>query len=194
MQRYKFESNSQPVLGLHTHHHVAMSDAKIQIWKQFTTWRGRSLYVGGCNVRCKDTNLKAIHNLSRWLPTARALQCPMQRYKFESNSQPAGAVQPMAVGCNVRCKDTNLKAIHNRPKGGTAKPGLQCPMQRYKFESNSQHLLQNVLRRASCNVRCKDTNLKAIHNALMTVRSVNRLQCPMQRYKFESNSQLANIA
>ena len=42
----------------------------------------------------------------------------------------------------------------------------------------------------SCNIRCKDTNLKAIHNDDADWSDDHELQYPMQRYKFESNSQL----
>ena len=36
----------------------------------------------------------------------------LQRYKFESNSQPVVAVRGRWRGCALPCKDTNLKAIH----------------------------------------------------------------------------------
>ena len=38
---------------------------------------------------------------------------PIQRYKFESNSQLVGVDALQAVSCVIRYKDTNLKAIHN---------------------------------------------------------------------------------
>ena len=38
------------------------------------------------------------------------------------------------------------------------------PIQRYKFESNSQLLKQMEFNFMSCVIRYKDTNLKAIHN------------------------------
>ena len=47
-------------------------------------------------------------------PTVIALCHPIQRYKFESNSQPYDMVDPWRDGCVIRYKDTNLKAIHNR--------------------------------------------------------------------------------
>ena len=41
---------------------------------------------------------------------------PIQRYKFESNSQPDGNLNVPQRGCVIRYKDTNLKAIHNWPR------------------------------------------------------------------------------
>ena len=38
---------------------------------------------------------------------------PIQRYKFESNSQHQLSVQQLCLSCVIRYKDTNLKAIHN---------------------------------------------------------------------------------
>ena len=67
---------------------VVFATAKILIWKQFTTKRLRKRLVTGCVCNCKDTNLKAIHNLV--LVTLTLSHC-----------------------CVCNCKDTNLKAIHN---------------------------------------------------------------------------------
>ena len=39
---------------------------------------------------------------------------PIQRYKFESNSQRPWACLTLYACCVIRYKDTNLKAIHNR--------------------------------------------------------------------------------
>ena len=41
---------------------------------------------------------------------------------------------------------------------------LYCTIQRYKFESNSQHIRGEETSVPSCIARYKDTNLKAIHN------------------------------
>ena len=140
---------------------------------------------------------------------------PMQRYKFESNSQQKEKKEKIIISCVYLCKDTNLKAIHNVP-GELAEAWRLClPMQRYKFESNSQLIIVTLLGKWSCVYLCKDTNLKAIHNTLVFFHWVlivvftyakiqiwkqftTHRQClplyyqlclPMQRYKFESNSQ-----
>ncbi len=72
----------------------------------------------------------------------------LQRYKFESNSQRLHGPREPAAGCVIPCKDTNLKAIHNDH-------GLQHTHNR-KEEGEITHL--------GCVIPCKDTNLKAIHN------------------------------
>ena len=143
------------------------------------------------------------------------LYYPIQRYKFESNSQltPLSLYSP--VRCIIRYKDTNLKAIHNGSLGDTQFKGvvlsdtkiqiwkqfttllrsstprvwLYYPIQRYKFESNSQRWRPINHYLNCCIIRYKDTNLKAIHNSrLIHLRSL-ALYYPIQRYKFESNSQ-----
>ena len=63
IQRYKFESNSQLNRLISQNRIVVLSDTKIQIWKQFTT-------------------------LDVVVTTAGMLYYLIQRYKFESNSQP----------------------------------------------------------------------------------------------------------
>ena len=63
-----------------------------------------------CVIRYKDTNLKAIHNH------------PIQRYKFESNSQPRLSAMRDCLCCVIRYKDTNLKAIHNPQQSARAVP------------------------------------------------------------------------
>ncbi len=139
--------------------------AKIQIWKQFTTTLAKS-----------DAETR--------------LCLPMQRYKFESNSQPIDGKEPAVGCCAYLCKDTNLKAIHNLCLGGwllyivvltyakiqiwkqfttkrlkcSHRQSLCLPMQRYKFESNSQPSCIRTRALPRCAYLCKDTNLKAIHN------------------------------
>ena len=68
--------------------------------------------------------------------------------------------------------------------------GLYYQIQRYKFESNSQLPHNIVIRFNGCITRYKDTNLKAIHNDGTMEQYATRLYYQIQRYKFESNSQL----
>ena len=169
---------------------VVLSDTKIQIWKQFTT-------PGQLPISCVP------------------LYYPIQRYKFESNSQPARRRGHAWSGCIIRYKDTNLKAIHNSYCSWHFNHKLYYPIQRYKFESNSQPSFVDIVPSSGCIIRYKDTNLKAIHNkglaliaALKVVLSDTKIQIwkqfttntgfvltvgalyyPIQRYKFESNSQ-----
>ena len=190
IQRYKFESNSQPAVCTET---------------------SKSC----CIIRYKDTNLKAIHNdrLSRSI--ADMLYYPIQRYKFESNSQRILPIFVLCRCCIIRYKDTNLKAIHNVTSSPSICARLYYPIQRYKFESNSQRVVTRFGFQISCIIRYKDTNLKAIHNVASptnlrhyVVLSDTKIQIwkqfttwvnwyllprelyyPIQRYKFESNSQ-----
>ena len=142
LQRYKFESNSQP-------------------------WWHSVVESLRCVIPCKDTNLKAIHNgtsnealrisdvwypakIQIWkqfttgwliLPKREAMCDTLQRYKFESNSQRETGRRSVNVGCVIPCKDTNLKAIHNW--------------------STSPHACSH-----GCVIPCKDTNLKAVHKII----------------------------
>ena len=113
-QRYQFESNSQ----------------------QFTS---DGVAVCWCLWSHKDTNLKAIHNISHsvcpatfgvyghtkipiWKQFTTRLHCSpqscqvfmvTQRYQFESNSQQDHVNALVLRRCLWSHKDTNLKAIHN---------------------------------------------------------------------------------
>ena len=192
IQRYKFESNSQHddfevyapfrciiwykdtnLKAIHNRFteslptlDVVLSDTKIQIWKQFTT-------------------------LARMTFPSSTLYYLIQRYKFESNSQPVGQDSGQGTCCIIWYKDTNLKAIHNKPKtdyfpqlvvlsdtkiqiwkqftteGPWRVHGLRLYylIQRYKFESNSQHKGNISVPHLCCIIWYKDTNLKAIHNS-----------------------------
>ena len=91
--------------------------------------------------------------------------------------------------CIIRYKDTNLKAIHNHYLQRMLRCRLYYPIQRYKFESNSQLVARRDHSEGCCIIRYKDTNLKAIHNSDKLLNK--RLYYPIQRYKFESNSQPA---
>ena len=94
------------------------------------------------------------------------------------------------MSCITRYKDTNLKAIHNTPTPVINVFKLYYTIQRYKFESNSQPAAEKIRGRGGCITRYKDTNLKAIHNVDGVDYTHYRLYYTIQRYKFESNSQL----
>lgn len=67
------------------------------------------------------------------------------------------------------------------------------PIQRYKFESNSQQPLLVEARHAGCVTRYKDTNLKAIHNSISFEYFCILLCHPIQKYKFESDDIILNV-
>ena len=220
---------------------VVFTYAKIQIWKQFTTrqpfHRTKSLLylpmqrykfesnsqhyeskvVGkrSCVYLCKDTNLKAIHNLIHLVCPLRTvvftyakiqiwkqftthedkyvylyqLCLPMQRYKFESNSQHDSARSEEHGSCVYLCKDTNLKAIHNFMECVPYDYKLCLPMQRYKFESNSQRLVDYSSVYIVVFTYAKIQIWKQFTTYTLSCSWRSRLCLPMQRYKFESNSQ-----
>ena len=91
----------------------------------------------------------------------------MQRYNFESNSQRNMITTAVTTSCCYWCKDTILKAIHNSSGKLIKVSRLLLLMQRYNFESNSQH--------------GEDSDY--INEKLLLL---------MQRYNFESNSQLCH--
>ena len=87
--------------------------AKILIWKQITTSHERNAEGSRCIWLCKDTNLKANHNIAVWpnhfyigvYDSAKILI-----WKQITTSQVSST---SLAGCIWLCKDTNLKANHN---------------------------------------------------------------------------------
>ena len=145
---------------------VVLHDTKIQIWKQFTTdkesltsvvelyytiqrykFESNSQRLTSCSplrMRCitryKDTNLKAIHNSQELQRTSAKLYYTIQRYKFESNSQPTA---PYISLNDVVLHDTKIqiwKQFTTTRSQVRRRPRLYYTIQRYKFESNSQPL------------------------------------------------------
>ena len=114
----------------------------------------------------------------------------VQRYKFESKSQ----LIPITYYGNCSCfqwfKDTNLKVNHNCLRVLQRKLSLFPMVQRYKFESKSQ--LDDIIDydKYCCFQWFKDTNLKVNHNGLLLLVVIMLLFPMVQRYKFESKSQL----
>ena len=191
LQRYSFESNSQPFLTGIIIFVVVFYLTKILIWKQFTTSGYKS---------CAISLLFSI----------------LQRYSFESNSQPLSMTSVNFFGCFLSYKDTHLKAIHNTEWAVSLSFMLFSILQRYSFESNSQPSGLLVRSFLCCFLSYKDTHLKAIHNSSVTGLPLYMvvfyltkiliwkqftttiwngwsnwgLFSILQRYSFESNSQL----
>ena len=191
IQKYKFESKSQPTArwlcrcsccinqykntNLKANHNVidvwaqrtpaVSTNTKIQIWKQITT----------CSCEVWKTS---------------ELYQPIQKYKFESKSQPSLLFTANSSCCINQYKNTNLKANHNLaakvPKFLLAVStntkiqiwkqittplrfeklpnGLYQPIQKYKFESKSQQGCRGNRPGTGCINQYKNTNLKANHN------------------------------
>ena len=216
IQRYKFESNSQQMEAWATSHRVVLSNTKIQIWKQFTThWRWhsqtRALYYQIQRYKFesnsqhpiilnpKSTVVLSNTKIQIWKQFTTGLSADLQwlvlyyqiqRYKFESNSQLASlaAHLDMVVLSNTKIQiwkqftTVGLSLLWCAP--------LYYQIQRYKFESNSQQDFLVRLQHNRCIIKYKDTNLKAIHNRPHAVLGDCLLYYQIQRYKFESNSQL----
>ena len=92
--------------------------------------------------------------------------------------------------CFLSYKDTHLKAIHNPQVALFLGKELFSILQRYSFESNSQQSTTTFDLSLSCFLSYKDTHLKAIHNFSIPLQEQGRLFSILQRYSFESNSQL----
>ena len=117
--------------------------------------------------------------------------------------------------CLPYCKGTILKAIHNcinyqifRAKGvyriakvrfwkqfttERLKPLKEARvftvLQRYDFESNSQHASHNSFSGTRCLPYCKGTILKAIHNQPLLLSPLRKVFTVLQRYNFGTKSQ-----
>ena len=113
----------------------------------------------------------------------------LQRYDFESNSQPIAVPCRNAVGCLPYCKGTILKAIHNETASSPFCCAVFTVLQRYDFESNSQRHSQRFGFGFRCLPYCKGTILKAIHNWNEFNDPNGSVFTVLQRYDFESNSQ-----
>ena len=194
-------------------------NTKIQIWKQITTIRvwpsqGRQVYHPiqkykfesksqrleqgrllnfWCITQYKNTNLKANHNavvcgdercigvspntkIQIWkqITTTVLTTCfqlwvyhPIQKYKFESKSQRSWGSPLPWTGCITQYKNTNLKANHN-----------------YFF-----------FRRPQCGGVSPNTKIqiwKQITTTVMLLLTIWKVYHPIQKYKFESKSQLSD--
>ena len=89
----------------------------------------------------------------------------VQRYKFESKSQLPTWRYYYSRCCFQWSKDTNLKANHNNIYRYEKDIVLFSMVQRYKFESKSQHFCATASASPCCFQWSKDTNLKANHNS-----------------------------
>ena len=191
VQRYKFESKSQQlkemltengccfqwfkgtnlkanhntVLAIRLTFAVVSNGSKVQIWKQITT--------------------------TVFIKLGEFLLFPMvQRYKFESKSQRGKIFPTISRCCFQWFKGTNLKANHN-PWVSMALILVLFPMvQRYKFESKSQHFHAYGFTKGVVSNGSKVQIWKQI-TTLSSRQPYPSLLFPMvQRYKFESKSQL----
>ncbi len=94
-------------------YNVVFATAKILIWKQFTTRHIDRFFPGCCVCNCKDTNLKAIHNVQAMLVWARIVVFATAKILIWKQFTTWTQGVKLYKGCVCNCKDTNLKAIHN---------------------------------------------------------------------------------
>ena len=91
--------------------------------------------------------------------------------------------------CLRLCKDTKIKANHNSLREVTPKPELSKTLQRYENKSKSQLLMVCKTQQVGCLRLCKDTKIKANHNALRRHDDEVLLSKTLQRYENKSKSQ-----
>ena len=175
-QRYKFESESQQSSIQINQIHAVFNMSKIQIWKRITTWPQRHVHTGGLYLICQRYKFEsesqqavrtrlptnAVFNMSKiqiwkritthemWIWIVLLLYLICQRYKFESESQPTdeGGADTYAV--------FNMSKIQIWKRITTvlfvilAHRWLYLICQRYKFESESQHIILSIQTNLSC--------------------------------------------
>ena len=189
---------------------------KILFWKRITAKTGYNTLYYSCCLSYKDTILKANHStlvITIWLIFAVAyptkilfwkritafqrhktgrfsLLLILQRYYFESESQPPHPCCPGYPRCCLSYKDTILKANHSLyGHGYSLQTAVAYPtkilfwkritasvcvhflfvvllliLQRYYFESESQQTTCDIISLKGCCLSYKDTILKANHS------------------------------
>ena len=113
----------------------------------------------------------------------------LQRYENKSKSQRPRATTWLRFGCLRLCKDTKIKANHNRQHLHVDGVVLSKTLQRYENKSKSQRLVCLVAGVCRCLRLCKDTKIKANHNIERTFESLTELSKTLQRYENKSKSQ-----
>ena len=93
---------------------VVFATAKILIWKQFTTYSFYLALMSCCVCNCKDTNLKAIHNKPSSKQYLRYVVFATAKILIWKQFTTGCQILPICKRCVCNCKDTNLKAIHNK--------------------------------------------------------------------------------
>ena len=112
-QRYKFESESQPLLLIYPLSYAVFNMSKIQIWKRITTTQTATQHAKQLYLIC-------------------------QRYKFESESQLGCFYTWLWCAVFNMSKIQIWKRITTPLHRYSGKRRLYLICQRYKFESDSQ--------------------------------------------------------
>ena len=90
----------------------------------------------------------------------------LQRYENKSKSQPAAFCRKTGGCCLRLCKDTKIKANHNRLRQPLGVVVLSKTLQRYENKSKSQQTRSARYDDEGCLRLCKDTKIKANHNII----------------------------
>ena len=105
--------------------------AKILIWKQITTLVYRNHIDNRCIWLCKDTNLKANHNRRATFRTWRWGVYDSAKILIWKQITTLRRHERLPRRCIWLCKDTNLKANHNRREWITSIRVVYMTLQRY---------------------------------------------------------------
>ena len=165
LQRYYFESESQPC------------------------WCA-SLYWFSCCLSYKDTILKANHSLRSVTLAMLSLLLILQRYYFESESQQKLVEYRFYTAVAYPTKILFWKRITAIWNKIVRLQMLLLILQRYYFESESQRIRMTYHECSCCCLSYKDTILKANHSIGIITGWKAMLLLILQRYYFESESQL----
>ena len=114
----------------------------------------------------------------------------LQRYYFESESQHIRCISSAPIGCCLSYKDTILKANHSSAVSNCSGLLLLLILQRYYFESESQLFWYILLQLAAVAYPTKILFWKRITAIDWYAKSAKALLLILQRYYFESESQL----
>ena len=169
IQKYKFESKSQPTFLV-----LKLTQVVYHPIQKYKFESKSQRFSNGLS------NINLVYH-------------PIQKYKFESKSQLLHFVIFAYFRCITQYKNTNLKANHNARysqsgyrsgvspntkiqiwkqittqwRGLDIGAAVYHPIQKYKFESKSQHRVFDNRNGQRCITQYKNTNLKANHNQLM---------------------------
>ena len=117
----------------------------------------------------------------------------LQRYYFESESQHSATGRTTVTGCCLSYKDTILKANHNSTPLIPFMIVMLLILQRYYFESESQRSPANRAWQADVAYPTKILFWKRITTAATYISILAAMLLILQRYYFESESQLDGV-
>ena len=138
--------------------------AKILIWKQITTDMVRVSDFSGCIPFCKDTNLKANHNVQPFLMSCTLAVFPFAKILIWKQITTESGSYLGEQGCIPFCKDTNLKANHNSTHDVNSRLVAVFPFAKILIWKQITTKHGKGVPVYGCIPFCKDTNLKANHN------------------------------